>query len=69
MLGSWGVPPPRGGSGGVPGGDPQMATAAGGMHPAGMHSCFYNGYCQGLTNQLETSNLPFLYDWLLFLLF
>ena len=30
-----GVPGP----GGVPGGDPQIATAAGGMHPTGMHSC------------------------------
>ena len=31
-----GVPGP----GGVPGGDiPQMATAAGGTHPTGMHSC------------------------------
>ena len=26
-------------SGGVPGGDPPMATAVGGMHPTGMHSC------------------------------
>ena len=27
---------------GVPGGDPpRTATAAGGMHPTGMHSCFY----------------------------
>ena len=28
---------------GVPGGDPPptMATAAGGMHPTGMHSCFH----------------------------
>ena len=25
---------------GVPGGDPPMATAAGGTHPTGMHSCF-----------------------------
>ena len=25
---------------GVPGGDPQMATAAGSTHPTGMHSCF-----------------------------
>ena len=24
---------------GVPGGDPPMATAAGGMHPTGMYSC------------------------------
>ena len=24
---------------GVPGGDPQTATAAGGTHPTGMHSC------------------------------
>ena len=24
---------------GVPGGDPQMATAVGSMHPTGMHSC------------------------------
>ena len=35
--------PPRGGgasSGGVPGGDPAgTATAAGGTHPTGMHSC------------------------------
>ena len=31
----------RGGvcSGGVPGGDPRTATAAGGTHPTGMHSC------------------------------
>ena len=29
-------------SGGGPGGDPpQMATAAGGTHPTGMHSCFW----------------------------
>ena len=27
------------GPGGVPGGDPPMATAAGGTHPTGMHSC------------------------------
>ena len=25
---------------GVPGGDPPMATSAGGMHPTGMHSRF-----------------------------
>ena len=31
------VPAPRG----VPGGDPPpMATAAGGTHPTGMHSCY-----------------------------
>ena len=30
-------------SGGVPGGDtPQTATAAGGTHPTGMHSCYEN---------------------------
>ena len=38
---SWGVPGPGGGS--APGGclveTPQMATAAGGTHPTGMHSC------------------------------
>ena len=43
---SWGVPaqgvPAPGGSGrGVPGGGPQMATAAGSTHPSGMHSCFF----------------------------
>ena len=27
------------GPGGVPGRDPPMATAAGGTHPTGMHSC------------------------------
>ena len=33
-----GVPAP--GGGGVPGGDtPQTATAVGGTHPTGMHSC------------------------------
>ena len=33
----WGVPAP----GDVPGGDPPpAATAAGGTHPTGMHSCF-----------------------------
>ena len=42
---SWGVPGPGGVSGrgvcsgGVPGGDPPTATAAGGTHPTGMHSC------------------------------
>ena len=35
-----GVPAPMG----VPGGDLQTATAAGGMHPTGMHSCF-TGVC------------------------
>ena len=36
-----GVPGPGGsGPGGVPGGDPPgTATAAGGTHPTGMHSC------------------------------
>ena len=35
---SGGVPAP----GGVPGGDPPgTATAAGGTHPTGMHSCFW----------------------------
>ena len=29
------------GPGGVPGGDPPKATAAGGTHPTGMHSCFH----------------------------
>ena len=33
--GAGGVPGP----GGSPGGDPPMATAVGGMHPTGMHSC------------------------------
>ena len=28
--------------GGVPGGDPPTATAAGGTHPTGMHSCIYD---------------------------
>ena len=28
---------------GVPGGDPPMATAVGGMHPTGMHSCLKCG--------------------------
>ena len=46
---SGGVSAPRGSApgglggclvrGGVPGGDPPMATAVGGMHPTGMHSC------------------------------
>ena len=31
----WRVPAP-----GMPGGDPQMVTAAGSMHPTGMHSCY-----------------------------
>ena len=44
-----GVPAPGGGESlvlggclllGVPGGDPQIATAADGTHPTGMHSCF-----------------------------
>ena len=31
----------RGGGGGLPGGDPpRTATAAGGTHPTGMHSCY-----------------------------
>ena len=37
-----GMPPPRGvlPPGGMPGGDPPgTATAAGGTHPTGMHSC------------------------------
>ena len=35
------MPGPGGSApGGVPGGDPRMATAAGGTHPTGMHSCF-----------------------------
>ena len=38
-----GVPGPRG-WGGVPGGDPhRTATAVGGTHPTGMHSCFTIG--------------------------
>ena len=37
--GGW-VPGP--GGVGVPGGDPPgMATAAGGTHPTGMHSCYF----------------------------
>ena len=49
LLGVWfqGVPSPGGvcsgggvpGPVGMPGGDPPMATAAGGTHPTGMHSC------------------------------
>ena len=37
-----GLPGPGGVSapGGMPGGDPPTATAAGGTHPTGMHSCF-----------------------------
>ena len=31
------------GPGGVPGGDPPMATAVGGMHPTGMYSCLKCG--------------------------
>ena len=55
---SWGVPglgrsapkgvPALGGgacSGGVTGGDPPMATAAGGTHPTGMHSCVAEIFC------------------------
>ena len=34
------------GPGGVPGGDPPLtATAAGGMHPTGMHSCSNCSHC------------------------
>ena len=33
----WGMPPPRGGLVQTPS---WMATAAGGMHPTGMHSCY-----------------------------
>ena len=52
VTGPWGmvqgVPAPGGGvwfwgdtcSGRVPGGDPQIVTAAGGTHPTGMHSGF-----------------------------
>ena len=32
-------------SGGVTGGDPPMATAAGGTHPTGMHSCVAEIFC------------------------
>ena len=39
LSGVGGVPAP----GGVPGGDPPTATAAGGTHPTGMHSC---SFCQ-----------------------
>ena len=51
MPGPRGAPGPRGGGGwclvpgrglvlgGVPGGDPPTATAVGGTHPTGMHSC------------------------------
>ena len=35
---SWGGSAPEGGSGGDP---PRTATAVGGTHPTGMHSCFY----------------------------
>ena len=43
---SRGMPAPGGGGGGsgprgVPGGDPPMATTAGGTHPTGMHSCSF----------------------------
>ena len=40
--GFWSQEGALGGSGprGVPGGDPPTATAAGGTHPTGMHSCF-----------------------------
>ena len=31
------------GPGGVSGGDPPMATAVGGMHPTGIHSCLKCG--------------------------
>ena len=49
ILLTGGVPAPRGvwpggvsAPGGVPGGDPPgMATAAGGTHPTGMHSCVF----------------------------
>ena len=52
---SQGVPAPGGGlfQGGVPapGGGlvktPRMASVAGGTHPAGMHSCYFNDYQVG----------------------
>ena len=47
-----GVHGPRG----VPGGDPpapEMATAAGGTHPTGMHSCLY------FTSIRSSSTIPF----------
>ena len=48
VHGSGGVHGPRG----VPGGDPPMATAAGGTHPTEMHSCFI----QILSPMRETIN-------------
>ena len=42
-----GVPGPRGvhGPRGVPGGDPpRTATAAGGTHPTGIHSCVFTAF-------------------------
>ena len=59
---SWGVPGPGGAwSRGcmVPGGAwwrppaPEMATAAGGTHPTGMHSCLY------FTSIRSSSTIPF----------
>ena len=32
----------------VPGGDPPTATAAGGVHPTGMHSCYNKIYLLAL---------------------
>ena len=43
LVGAWSQGGACSGGGllrGVPGGDPPMATAAGGTHPTGMHSCF-----------------------------
>ena len=40
----WGVSGP-GGAWWRPGGDPRTATAAGGTHPTGMHSCFNKISC------------------------
>ena len=44
VSGPRGVPALGGLVGGVPGGDPRTATAAGGTHPTGMYSCFLAVY-------------------------
>ena len=55
-----GVPAP---GGGVPGGPPQTATAAGGTHPTGMHSCLCCGLIVHFANaaNLSGTNSPSFY--------
>ena len=59
--GSWGGsgpgPHPRGEVGGNWRGTPPMATAAGGAHPTGMHSCFVNNKCRWRFFWLKSFNI------------